>query len=383
MKPRLEREDLIRLVNQVFSLGADDKRLAILLDLPRAAEDDTHEWNARRIMAAAWAEALKQGREAAGLSEVDLLGYTAVMGNNADLPREAFVLFSLPPSVAELSASGKRVVLEEYLSACQLILAPTQYSATAPLKLLAPRYGFRAATMPGFTAEMIPALQLDYEEINRRVEIIKEILDNAYRLRIQFSLPGGEYATVDFDLRFRKAHASGGRFPQPGLAGNLPSGEAYIVPYEGERIEKSLSAGVLPVELEREVVLYRIQENSAVEVLSSGPVSEREREKIKAEPAYANIAELGFGVLGDFGLRPVGSILLDEKLGLHIAFGRSDHFGGSVGVKDFSAPDQVVHLDRIYLPETQPQVQVDSVDAFLPDGTLIPLMKDGKYLIFS
>jgi phosphoribosylaminoimidazole-succinocarboxamide synthase len=33
-----------------------------------------------------------------------------------------------------------------------------------------------------------------------------------------------------------------------------------------------------------------------------------------------------------------------EKLGLHIAFGRSDHFGGQVGAAKFSKPEEVVHV---------------------------------------
>ena len=89
---------------------------------------------------------------------------------------------------------------------------------------------------------------------------------------------------------------------------------------------------------------------------------ERER-----EPAYANLAELGLGVLGDFGLEPCGEILLDEKLGLHIAFGRSDHFGGTVGPDDFSGPDAVIHLDRVYIQETQPRVNVKEVRLLGPD----------------
>ena len=71
-------------------------------------------------------------------------------------------------------------------------------------------------------------------------------------------------------------------------------------------------------------------------------------------------------MLGDFGLKPTGSILLDEKLGLHIAFGRSDHFGGSVGPGDFSGPEAVIHLDQVYIPETQPRVEVVAVDLLGP-----------------
>jgi hypothetical protein len=94
------------------------------------------------------------------------------------------------------------------------------------------------------------------------------------------------------------------------------------------------------------------------------------------------MAELGFGVLGDFGLLPVGEILLDEKLGLHVAFGRSDHFGGRVGPADFSSAAEVIHLDRIYIPATQPRILVRSVVLRYPDSRLELLMENGRYRVF-
>ena len=128
-----------------------------------------------------------------------------------------------------------------------------------------------------------------------------------------------------------------------------------------------------------EVVVYRIEGNRAVAVLSEGEASRAEARRIVDEPAYANLSELGLGVLGDFGLAPTGSILLDEKLGLHVAFGRSDHFGGVVGPGDFSSPEAVVHIDRVYIPEVQPRIRVVSVDLDGPDGPR-PLMRDGLYV---
>jgi len=102
---------------------------------------------------------------------------------------------------------------------------------------------------------------------------------------------------------------------------------------------------------------------------------------MKREPAYRNVAELGLGLLGGYGIQPVGEILLDEKLGLHIAFGRSDHFGGQVGAKDFTSPDRVVHIDRVYIPEMQPLVEPLAVDLEVgPGGDRVPLMRDGRYV---
>ena len=135
------------------------------------------------------------------------------------------------------------------------------------------------------------------------------------------------------------------------------------------------------MELDREVVVYRIEQNRAVAVAPGGKVAEREAARLAAEPAYGNLAELGLGVLADFGLAPVGQILLDEKLGLHIAFGRSDHFGGQVGPDAFSSPEAVVHIDRVYLPQTQPRVRVARVDLHDGVGQATPLMRDGRYVI--
>ncbi len=83
-----------------------------------------------------------------------------------------------------------------------------------------------------------------------------------------------------------------------------------------------------------------------------------------------------------FGIAPIGEVLLDEKLGLHIAFGRSDHFGGAVGPKDFSSPQEVIHLDRIYIPATQPRILVKSIILGYENNQTEMIMENGKYLCF-
>ena len=67
-----------------------------------------------------------------------------------------------------------------------------------------------------------------------------------------------------------------------------------------------------------------------------------------------------------------------EKLGLHVAFGRSEHFGGTVGPDDFSAPDRVIHLDRVYIPEVQPRVIVREVDLSAGDRTELAAAAERK-----
>ncbi len=236
--------------------------------------------------------------------------------------------------------------------------------------------------MPGFSPAMLPALRVDYTEVNRRVGILKGLLDRAASAELDFVVDGAETHRLVLDLRHRTAHASGGLLPHPGMAGNLPSGEAYIVPYEGELVgDPSGSHGVLPVELEGEVALFEISGNVAVRVLSTGPRSAREAALLAAEPARGNVAELGLGVLAGFGLAPIGEVLLDEKLGLHVAFGRSEHFGGQVGPARFSRPDAVVHQDHVYLEELQPRVRAVAVDLIDGRDERLALMRDGDYVV--
>ena len=381
---KLEARDLVALVRSAFPRLPGDRALAILADVPREASHDNGNWAARRRMCQEWHSALDASRGEVPLEGVRLVAYPDVGSNNADLPREAVLVEAALPGTADrLADAGRKVLFDDVFRDTQILLAPTEYSTTAPLKVAGRKFGFRAATMPGFGASMIPALRVDYAEVARRVDAIKASLDRAEWADIRFADDEGREYAMRFDLRHRTAHASSGRFPERGIAGNLPSGEAYIVPYEGERGAPSETEGLLPVEIGGELVVFAVKENRAFEVEGHGAAAGAERDHLRREPAYGNMAELGFGVLGDFGLSPVGEILLDEKLGLHVAFGRSEHFGGIVGPGDFSSPSEVVHLDRIYIPATQPRLRVPSLILGYPDGSSERVMEDGAYRIFQ
>ncbi|BDU71414.1 M29 family metallopeptidase [Mesoterricola silvestris] len=380
MNQGMSTDELIALVRRVFAPGPGERGLAVLVDLPDAQVPDHAEWRERRDLAAAWVEALAGRREELGFP-VRLVVYPNVHTNNGDLPARAWIHGGGPvPQVAGDLDPAASVPFPGIYAGHSILIALTTFSATAPLKVAARLHPIRAATMPGFTAAMLPSLRLDYQEVNRRVELLKGLLDRASGADLRFRHPGGE-ARLHLDLRHRAAHASGGLLPRPGTAGNLPSGEAYIVPYEGElEGAPSRSEGTLPVQFGAEVVCYDIRGNVAVGVAPGGAEAAREAALLAAEPAYGNLAELGLGVLAAFGVKPVGTVLLDEKLGLHIAFGRSEHFGGQVGPDAFSRPEAVVHIDRVYVPETQPDVAVAEVTLEMEDGPAFPLMCEGEYV---
>lgn len=380
MQPLTDRE-LVDLVKRVFDVRPEDRAIAILVDVPTAAETDRPEWRWRRETAAGWVATLRARRDELGV-DTHLYLYRSVARNNADLPAVAVRHAGGPlPERAEALDGTAAEPFVSVLRGHGIAIAPTEHSATAPLKLLARTIPFRAATMPGFTEAMVPALRLDYGVIGHRVEVLRRLLDEASGARFVFGLEGGRACSLRLDLRHRSAHASSGVFHQPGTVGNLPSGESYIVPYEGERPgDPSGSAGELPVQLGDEVVVYRVVENHAVEVLPGGPEATREAALLAGEPAYGNLAELGVGVLGELGVEPTGEVLLDEKLGLHIAFGRSDHFGGQVGAQQFSRPEAVVHIDRVYVPRMQPKVRV-SLATLERDGRDVDLVRDDRWVL--
>jgi hypothetical protein len=379
---RLTADELTRLIRRVFRPTSEDRSLALIVDLPDDEVPDNERWHARRDIAAGWYTELQIASADLGI-ETALFLYRNVHSNNADLPEAAWAWDASPvPDDVDGVGGRRQTTFESIFSTHRLVLAPTEFSTTAPLKVLAPRYGFRAATMPGFSDAMVPALRLDYGEVNHRVDLLKGLLDAATGADFSFVVEGFGECALHLDLRHRTAHASGGLLPSPGTAGNLPSGEAYIVPYEGERDgEPSVSAGHLPIQLGDEAVVFAIEGNRAIDIVSTGPTSSEEARRLAAEPARGNVAELGLGVLADFGVTPIGEVLLDEKLGLHLAFGRSEHFGGQVGPKDFSAPAAVMHQDHVYLREIQPLITARLATLEMADGSRVELIRDGDYVI--
>ena len=127
-------------------------RTVILLQCLRAAEGKGHrvvgvDPQRRRRLAADWArkiDVLPLG------IPTRLYVYRNVRTNNANLPPTAWRQYggALPASADELDPE-RAVPFVEIFRSNSMFLALTELSATAPLKLAAREFGFRAATMPG------------------------------------------------------------------------------------------------------------------------------------------------------------------------------------------------------------------------------------------
>lgn len=357
--------DLVKLLADVFDPEAGEV-VTVACDVPDQPGKDTPAWAERRGMAQEWQQAFAALGRGRGFSVNPLLLYPATWANGAELPETG-------------SMGGATVQVEEVLLGSTLAVFLTQFSATAALDgLTKKKKDFRAASMPGVERRMErTALAADYREVARRCRLLAEALAGAASLEVTFST--GHSCT--FDLRHRQAEVDDGFLPR-GKKGdrviNLPSGETFIVPYEGERpAEPSLTRGVIPLRDGRETVLFRVERNRVVRTEGEGEVARKMRAVFAADPARTNIAEVAFGC-NDWA-EVTGNVLEDEKAGFHWAYGRSDHLGGVVGVRDFLSPNTVVHQDIVYA-RGNPVVVTEAVAVASDRRTRI--MRNGAYVLF-
>jgi len=220
-----------KILSDVFKKKPDE-RVTIVFDTP--SDKDTQEWKQRRELAIAWH------------TKVDskLFSYPSTGSNNADLPAFGFL-------------DNKAIKTVSVMQKTDTVIALTQFSATAPLHAFAKRFNIRAVSMPGFNLEMMPALNIDFEDLKNKVNKIYDLLNWADSARVLFEINEEKY-NLDLDLRHRKAGKDDADCSRPGTVINLPSGEAFIVPVESNL---SKTKGFLPIQFNDKVCVYRIEQN--------------------------------------------------------------------------------------------------------------------------
>jgi hypothetical protein len=343
---------------------------AVLVDLPHGEWRDNNAWVARRAMAKRWHAALAEFGAEQGFEVVPLVAFEATGMNNGQLP-------------AGGAMDGAPVLLEEIGARTTLLLAMTEFSATAPLIGWSKRFPqLRAASMPRVAPEMeATALAADYAQVARSCGRLRERLEKAHSAEIEFST-GDEFV---FDYRFRTPEMDDGYLhrdaPVPRLI-NLPSGEAFTTAYEGERGVPSLTSGILPLPYGNETVRVRVQGNRVEEIIGETAGSRKLRDFLFADPGRCNVAELGLGC--NPMARVWGNVLEDEKAGPHIALGRSEHLGGVTGPDAFSDPRHVWHEDFVFARESLIQIRkltlVDSAggrELLFKNGSYVPELEIG------
>lgn len=255
------------------------------------------------------------------------IGY-AIRNAARDLGNEVILAEILPRKTngeeppAEIAALMKMV---------DVVLCPTSKSLThTDARRAASASGVRVATLPGVTEEiMIRCMNADYRRIAERTLALCAMLESTSLIRVR-SEAGTD---ITLPIRGRKAYASTGVFRNKGESGNLPTGEAYLAPLEGE------SNGVVVVDGSMAMIgmvstpIRIAVEQGFAAAITGGP--EAERLVALLEPHGKDgrtVAEFGIGTNDKAILS--GLILEDEKVmgTIHIAFGDNKSMGGSVRV---------------------------------------------------
>jgi leucyl aminopeptidase (aminopeptidase T) len=252
-----------------------------------------------------------------------------------------------PPEVAEL------------MKMVDVVLCPTSKSLThTDSRRAASAKGVRVGTLPDVTEEiMIRCMNADYSKIAQRTFALCKLLEKASTVRV--TAPAGTDVTMP--IKGRTAHSSSGLFREKGQWGNLPTGEAYLAPIEGQ------SEGVVVVDGSMAMVgmvktpIRILVKKGYAEDITGGEEAQRLIALLEPHGKDARtVAEFGIGTNDKAIL--TGIILEDEKVmgTIHIAFGDNKSMGGSVRVAS--------HLDGLI---THPTVWLDE--------TMI--MNNGKVLV--
>lgn len=241
-----------------------------------------------------------------------------------------------------------------------VVLCPTTKSLThTNARREASALGARVATFPGITEEvMIRGLNADYKKIAALTNRLTEVLTEVNTVHV--TAPNGTDITLD--VSGRKAISSKGLFHKKGESGNLPTGESYIAPVEGESdgvffVDGSMAGiGVIkgkPIRIE-------VEEGIAKNISGNAQAKKLNTIIEKYGDLGRNIAEFGIGTNDKVKLS--GLLLEDEKVmgTIHIALGDNKSMGGNVNVP--------IHLDGVVKKPT----------VFF-DGKMI--MKNGKLII--
>lgn len=283
------------------------------------------------------------------------LGY-ALWAATKNLGNEVMLIEMLPRR-----SNGEEPPREvaELMKMVDVVLCPTSKSLThTDSRRAASAQGVRVATLPGVTEEiMVRCMNADYHRIAERTQKLCAMLEQSSVVRVV--APRGTDVTLP--IKGRKAHASTGLFREKGQWGNLPTGEAYLAPLEGQSkgvvVVDGSMAGVGMVKTPIHIVV----KNGYAEDISGGEEANQFLRLLEPHGKDGrNVAEFGIGT-NDRAILS-GKIIEDEKVmgTIHIAFGDNKSMGGTVRVAS--------HLDGLV---TEPTVWFDDQ----------MIMKDGKFVV--
>ena len=223
---------------------------------------------------------------------------------------------------------------------------------------LACHAGARFASLPHFDPEMFgTSMTVDWHALAARTARLVEAVNRAEWVHVE--CPNG--TAMHICKKGRHAEGDDGLLTADGAFGNLPAGEAYLAPLEGE------SHGTMVIEwgptarLQSPLTLT-ISDGKVVRIDGDDPLRQRLEAKFAENPNCRNLAELGIGT-NDKANRPDNVLEAEKILGtIHLALGDNTGFGGTV-----AAP---FHEDYVFYQPT--------LTLIMPDGSQETIIDNGQ-----
>jgi aminopeptidase len=221
---------------------------------------------------------------------------------------------------------------------------------------LACHAGARFASLPHFDPDMFgSSMDVDWKVLAERTARLVTAVNRAEWVNVE--CPNG--TAMHICKRGRYAGGDDGLLTQPGCFGNLPAGEAYLAPLEGE------SHGVMVVEwgptrkLERPLTLT-IADGRVLRIDGDDPLRAVLEARFAENGNCRNLAELGIGT-NDKASRPDNVLEAEKIMGtIHLALGDNSGFGGVV-----AAP---FHEDYVFYQPTVTLVMADGSEEIILDA---------------
>ena len=267
------------------------------------------------------------------------------------------ILTQIP--VAEVNGQEPPQDIADLMTKYDVIVCPTTKSLThTNARRNACKTGARVATMPNISEDiMIRTLNADYQQIAERTKRIAAILDEGKIAHVTTALG----TDLTMPINGIKAIASTGLLLEKGQGGNLPSGEAFLMPEEGASEGVLVAdASVASIGKLSKPIKITIKNGFAVKMEGGRQADQLFTMLSRFGRDGLNVAELGIGT--NHAAQITGIILEDEKvLGTaHVAFGNNISMGGTYDVG--------IHIDCVI---TKPSIYIDDR----------PLMLEGKLVI--
>lgn len=250
-------------------------------------------------------------------------------------------------------AAGKAAVADVVIALSNNSTSHTNF------RKLACHSGTRFASLPHFDPEMFAtSMTVDWHALAERTAKLVTAVNRAEWVYVE--CPNG--TAMHICKQGRIAEGDDGLLTSDGAFGNLPAGEAYLAPLEGE------SHGTMVIEWGPTAKLaspltLTIADGAVVRIDGDDPLRQRLEAKFAETPNCRNLAELGIGT-NDKASRPDNVLEAEKILGtIHLALGDNTGFGGTV-----AAP---FHEDYVFYQPTVTLVMADgSQEVILDNGRL-------------